>query len=154
MKQKKNMRKSALLIILIIITASVFIGCDMLNSVFDSSLIITRIEAFETALNASPRLPSAISANFADSPTTAYADQMNTSTFWDTKFNEDNEFSFTDIDPLDTDNVTATMTESYDGEVVNSEEVSFKMYKDDSGWLIEEYYEAGTNVIKQINPAE
>lgn len=150
---KKN-KKAKILVVSIMLFITAFTGCSMLEGVIASPDIILRIETFQAALNSPVRDAVLIAANFAPAPTTAMADQVRTNVFWDDQFDSDYKYDFSVGSIFNVAAVEATMTttlKSTDTEE-NDIDVKFKMFKDDAGnWLIEEYYEDGTNVIKLID---
>ena len=148
---KKIIARTITVLILGILVFS-FTGCGIIGLLINPEIGI-RITAFETTLNADPRIASAIALNFAPATETVMRGQIEDIEFWNTEFDPDNTFSFEIIDALDTDAVAATMTESYLGESLAETEVTFKMYKTDDGeWLIEEFHEDGTAVIRLAQP--
>jgi len=149
---KKN-KKTTILVVIIILFITAFTGCSMLEGIMASPDIIVRIESFQTLLNSPSRDGALIAANFAPAPTTAMADQVRTDTFWDDQFDPDYKYNFSVDSIFDIEAVEATMTATLkDTDTAdNPVDVTFKMFKDDSGnWLIEEYHENGTAVIKLI----
>ena len=147
-----KMKKTSIIIAAVLIAAA-FAGCTMIEATMASPYITVRIGLFETALNLGAARPGeTVAANFASSTYTAMADQINTDTFWDTQFDPDYKYKF-ELDAItDVEAVTGTMTATLRSTdtAENPVNVTFKMVEENGEWLIEEYHEAGTAVVKLL----
>ncbi len=150
------MKRTVFLLISVLLIMTAVTGCSMLEGLMASPDIILRIETFQATLNSPVRSAELIADNFAPAPTTAYADQILEDDFWDIQFDPYYDYNFEVGSTLDVTAVEATMTASYtdsngDTKTETPVDVTFKMFKDDNGeWLIEEYWENGTAIVKYI----
>jgi hypothetical protein len=142
------------LLILAVMTVTVFSGCDLLMALFGGKLV-ARIESFESDLNSVFRTD--IYKNFHPTDTDQY-DAMKVSSYWENAFPSEYDYDFTDID-ADEDALEATATlwvtiggtdYSYNASFTFSEYGSDVLIDDFSGFYITIYQILGTTPVTRV----
>lgn len=131
------------LLILAVMTVTVFSGCDLLMALFGGK-VVARIESFESDLNSTFR--SGIYRNFHQDMQDY--DVITAESWWDTAFPSDYSYSFEDINADDDAlTATATLTVNEYGNPVSSS-VSFTFKEDGSDVLILSFNGYGENIYQ------
>jgi hypothetical protein len=124
------------LLILAVMTVTVFSGCDLLMALFGGK-VIDRISSFESDLNSSSR--SGIYYNFHPTETTQY-DAIKASSYWEDAFPSVYDYEFSGIIASDEElTASATLTVMYGATEYYSGSVYFTFAEDGFDVLIDDF---------------
>ena len=132
------------LLILAVMTVTVFSGCDLLMALFGGKLI-DRIYSFGSDLNSSSR--SGIYYNFQPTETTQY-DAIKDSSYWESAFPSAYDYGFTNIIASDEELVATATLVVTDGGFETEYNVSFTFAEDGFDVLINDFSGFGLTIYQ------